>query len=247
LILSFDTSEKVATVALVDRGRVVGASNSAEWLSRQTDPQAVGQSTAVVSLIKSVLEVSDVCPEQVAAIAMSNGPGSFTGLRVGVVVARMLCYAWSKPLVAVDSLEVSAAKLSQRRGLAAGDTIWAAVNGQRRQLFGAKYEVGETADGQGGLVVVEAQRLHHHEDWLAQLESKDHVTGAGTIVLKEQVESRIAAEIPELELACCDAIGVAGLAESRLESGSFDDLWKVAPVYFRPSAAEEVRHSKMRH
>lgn len=260
MILAFDTSEKKSSVALVDGDQTVCETDSIRWPQQFSDlqtadlsgdpnndrasrPRAADQSTAIVAMIKSALQHAKLQPTEISAIAMSNGPGNFTGLRVGVVVARMLCYAWHKPLIVLDSLEVAAAKLSRDRKLNAGHEIWAAVNGQRKQLFAAKYRVQQSDPNSDlfTLDVTQPQQLLHHADWIDQLQPNDHVTGTGTLILAGRISEKIAAPLPTPELACCDAIGIALLAEPRLTQQQFDDLWKVTPVYFRPSAAEEVR------
>jgi len=59
-------------------------------------------------MIDKVMRDADVQETQIETIALSIGPGTFTGLRVGIVTARMLAWAWERPLIAVNSLEATA-------------------------------------------------------------------------------------------------------------------------------------------
>ena len=237
LLLAFDTSERVATVTVSSCERLLAQIDSTSWLKKFQNEEKVGKSTALISMIKEVMEEANVEPAAVAAIAMSNGPGTFTGLRVGVVAARMLCYAWKLPVIVVNSLEVSAEKLRRARSLSSGTRVWSAINAQRNQVFAAEFEVTE----EGEFEVVTDQGLFERQALVDVMMQGDHATGSGAAAFQDLIESRTGVELPEQQLACCDATGVGMLAHRRLESKDFDELMTAEPIYFRPSAAEEVR------
>jgi tRNA threonylcarbamoyladenosine biosynthesis protein TsaB len=237
LLLSFDSSERNATVSITSATETLAQIDSETWLAQFSKDEPIGKSTALVSMIQAVMQDANVESSQLSAVAMSNGPGTFTGLRVGVVTARMLCYAWKLPVIVVNSLEVAAEKLRRSRGLKSGTKIWSATNAQRRQVFAAQFEVIED----DVLNVVTSQALFERQAIIDLLDQGDNVTGSGAALFAEMIESKTGVDLPNASAACCDAHGVSFLAHRRLEAGDFDDLLTVEPIYFRPSAAEEVR------
>jgi tRNA threonylcarbamoyladenosine biosynthesis protein TsaB len=96
LILHIDTAVQAASVSLSDDATVINTlvnpstKESASWLH---------------VAIQDVLQQNNYSPNQLSAIAVSAGPGSYTGLRVGMATAKGLCYALSVPLITVDTLK----------------------------------------------------------------------------------------------------------------------------------------------
>ena len=106
LILNIETSTEVCSVALARDGKVVECRES---LTGQNHAQLV------TMLINEVLESASVPVAGLNAVAVSGGPGSYTGLRIGVSVAKGICYAADLPLIAITSLEAMAWHVIQHR------------------------------------------------------------------------------------------------------------------------------------
>lgn len=96
LILSIETGTEVCSVALA---------RDSELISLRENLEGRNHANSLALYIQEVLEENDLDPEQLDAIAVGAGPGSYTGLRIGVSTAKGLCYALGKPLIAVNSLE----------------------------------------------------------------------------------------------------------------------------------------------
>ncbi len=235
LIIAFDTSERNSTVLLSGHEGSKFRFSSRE-LSEQQGVKGKLKSTSLAGMIDKVMRDADVQETQIETIALSIGPGTFTGLRVGIVTARMLAWAWERPLIAVNSLEATANWLRLQRDLAPGQRVWSVVNAQRKQLFVAGFEVAEDS-----LIEFQPQKLLSRDDFLNLIQKADHVTGQGAMDLKSEIENRIEVSLPEPDQACCSADAVLALARPRILAEDYDDLWKIEPIYFRPSAAEEVR------
>ena len=236
-LLALATSGKASSVCITSADQTVAVLDSEEWLKQLPESQRAGKSTAIISMTKAILEQAKLSSTDLGAIALTKGPGGFTGLRVGVVAARMLCYAWDLPVIVVSSLEVAADKLRRQRGLETGSAIWAVTDAQRRQVFASKMVVADS----GRLETVESQALYERQALIDKLETGDHVTGSGAFAFQDLIESRTGVNLPGAAEAACDAIGVASLAQRRFAAEDFDDLFSIEPIYFRPSAAEEVR------
>mgnify|MGYP003484474475 FL=1 len=99
LLLSLETSTQACSVALHE-GQTILA-------SRQTNtPRSAASKLAV--MIQEVLEQADKKPSNLNAIIVASGPGSYTGLRIGVATAKGLCYALRIPLISVNTLDLLA-------------------------------------------------------------------------------------------------------------------------------------------
>jgi tRNA threonylcarbamoyladenosine biosynthesis protein TsaB len=99
LILNIDTAAKIGSVCL---------SKDGEPLQTLVNDQQKDHAATMVPFVQEIMKTQGVTPEQLDAIAVSAGPGSYTGLRVGVATAKGLCYAWNKPLIAISTLQMMA-------------------------------------------------------------------------------------------------------------------------------------------
>ncbi|MBO6056863.1 MAG: tRNA (adenosine(37)-N6)-threonylcarbamoyltransferase complex dimerization subunit type 1 TsaB [Bacteroidales bacterium] len=99
MILCLETATPSCSVALVHNGEV---------LACEEDPKGQNHSEKITFFIDSVMKKAGISYNQLDAVAVSMGPGSYTGLRIGVSTAKGICYAVSKPLIAVETLEAMA-------------------------------------------------------------------------------------------------------------------------------------------
>lgn len=104
LILNIDTATSIGSVCLSRNGQPV----QTLFNDQQRDHAAT-----MVLFVQEIMKTQQITPAQLDAIAVSAGPGSYTGLRVGVATAKGLCYAWGKPLIAISTLEMMAQGLLQ--------------------------------------------------------------------------------------------------------------------------------------
>lgn len=102
-ILNIETATKVCSVALSYGGKVIAYRENLEEIIAGSDKYSHAELLAIY--IKETLDESGIKPEQLDAVAVSQGPGSYTGLRIGVASAKGLCYALGIPLIAVDTLK----------------------------------------------------------------------------------------------------------------------------------------------
>jgi tRNA threonylcarbamoyladenosine biosynthesis protein TsaB len=130
-ILHIDTATETAQVALGLNGSVLGSAVN----TAQKDHAAFLQ-PAVAALLKQ----AGIAPGQLAAVAVTDGPGSYTGLRVGMASAKGLCYALQKPLITVGSLALMAASAkAMDSGLPQGTLYCPMIDARRMEVFTALY------------------------------------------------------------------------------------------------------------
>ena len=99
MILCLETATPSCSVALVHNGEV---------LACEEDPKGQNHSEKITLFIDAVMKKAGISYNQLEAVAVSMGPGSYTGLRIGVSTAKGICYAVSKPLIAVETLHAMA-------------------------------------------------------------------------------------------------------------------------------------------
>jgi len=104
LILSIETSTKICSVALHNKG---------ELLAESTLYVDKSHAEKLAVLIKNLISYADITAKDLTAIAIASGPGSYTGLRIGTSTAKGLCYALNIPLMAVNTLEAMAYGVTQ--------------------------------------------------------------------------------------------------------------------------------------
>ena len=104
LILSIETSLKICSVALHDAGKLVAYEEVIQERSH---------SEQITILINKILKNNN-SGKSLSAIAVSKGPGSYTGLRIGVATAKGLCFAMDLPLIAINTLQIIAAEVNQK-------------------------------------------------------------------------------------------------------------------------------------
>ena len=162
-ILALETIAAAGSVALLDDDRIV------EELELDT---ARRSAQTLAPGIAELLKRAGWRPDDVELVAVASGPGSFTGLRIGVTTAKAFAYAVGCQAVGVNSLWAIAARAP--RELAAVST---AIDAQRGELFVADFI--RQPDGQ--LIGVETTRIVAAETWLASLPCGAAITGPGLL------------------------------------------------------------------
>lgn len=183
-------------------------------------------------------------PDKLDFVAVADGPGSFTGLRIAVTTAKSIAYAASIPVVAVDSLAAIAASLGRLPG-DGPPTIWVALQAYRGQVFSMKFDVGHFADWNAAARDESTgTRLLSAQQWRRELnDAADPILVTG--------DRRVFADVLDgdsgdqsgrcwVEPAVPYAVGVARLAIAQHASGGVSPAMAVSARYFRPSAAEEA-------
>ena len=235
IILAIETSSSVYSVSLLRKSEALAGRLGT---AVKTNDPTSGTSTQLMPAIANLLDSTQICRDEIGLIAVSIGPGSFTGLRLGLTVAKTLAFSLDIPLVGVNTFEAIASQV-----LSTTDEIFVAINAQRRQLFTQTYRV---AKEDGKLSAVSKTQIEDRQSWMERLPEHAVVTGEGLKPLHSELDDRgfhVVAE--DLWVPNATTIGQLGFALSQ-EPGFQNQLWSAEPIYFRPSAAEEKRESKAR-
>jgi tRNA threonylcarbamoyladenosine biosynthesis protein TsaB len=167
-------------------------------------------------------------PADTELIALAIGPGSFTGLRVGVTTAKTLAYALRAAVLGVNTLEVIA---SQAPDFAGRITVW--LDAQRNQLFSATFQAIAAAP----LQPIEPAHIVDEGPALAALVPGQFITGPALKKMAAGLPAHVQPVASQHWQPTAAAIGQ--LALRKFEAGERGDLWRLTPLYLRQSAAEE--------
>jgi tRNA threonylcarbamoyladenosine biosynthesis protein TsaB len=132
-ILCIETSTSICSVALVDDGKVIAA---------RQDNAGNSHANRLTVLIEELFNDSAVPVDlsDVDAVALSSGPGSYTGLRIGVSTAKGICFALDKPLIAIPSLAVLAWPVVKRYSEEGESWFCPMIDARRMEVYTAMYD-----------------------------------------------------------------------------------------------------------
>ncbi len=129
LILNIDTATNIASVGFADASGIIAA---------QTSEDQKNHAAFVQSAISELMQSHQLTLQNIDAVAVVNGPGSYTGLRVGLASAKGLCYALNKPLILLNTLEVMA--FASTKAYPDEDTLHCPmIDARRMEVFTAVY------------------------------------------------------------------------------------------------------------
>lgn len=227
LILALESSAKAASVALMEDENLIAQYSQCSGLTH---------SRTLLPMLEDMLKNTEKKIADVDLIAVAHGPGSFTGIRIGVSTVKGLAWAAQKSCVGVSTLEAMA-----WHGVSAGGLICPVMDARRSQVYNALFEIDDNArpkrltedraislselaqelraDGREPLLVGDGAKLTY-----------DYLTQAG-----------LACRIAPANLVYQSAWGV-GMAALDKAPGNADDL---LPVYLRLSQAERERQERL--
>ena len=172
--------------------------------------------------------------QDLSLICVSNGPGSFTGLRIGITCAKVIAYATGAALVGVNTLAAIAAQIQEPYSSA-----WAVLDAQREELFAAQFTKG----WEGAEKFVPRTVIMGQADWAAQLQTGEVVAGPPLDSLADQLPEGVILAKPDSWSPNAEAVGRIGMR--KFQRGLAIDPIQLVPNYFRKSAAEEKAESAL--
>lgn len=231
-IIGIDSSGLVASVAILADGKMV-----AEYTLNNKKTH----STTLMPMLSEIVKSSEIDIGEIDAIAISGGPGSFTGLRIGSSTAKGLAYSLNKPVIPVPTTEALAYNLFGFSGL-----IAPIMDARRNQVYNGLYTFEK-----GEFKTVKEERALGIEELIEELD-RDY-TGKEVVFLGDGVEAyrfMIEEKLKAVHFyapaqnAKQRAGSVAVLAEMYYNKGEYETAFSHVPVYLRLSQAERERKEK---
>ncbi len=221
LILNIDTATEHASVCL---------SKDAALIAIEENPNQKDHASFIQPAINKMLEVAGCRLQYVDAIAVSNGPGSYTGLRVGLSTAKGLCYALNKPLILINTLEVLATASIQNLPTPASQLpppnfLFAPmIDARRMEVFTALYDRHLNA------ILSPSAAILDENSFIEHVEAKQIIfSGSGSIKFQKlmQHSNAIFSQVKH------DAGHMQTIAEKLYSLKHFADLAYCEPFYLK--------------
>lgn len=242
-VLALDTSTASLTAAAVRGGVVLG---SVQSLSERN------HSVQVVPVVQKLLKNCGLSGEDLDIIAVGQGPGSYTGVRIAVSVGKTLAWAWNKPLVGVSSLETLALGAWENQdGASGGGTVWVVpvMDARRGQVYTARW----AADASGRWERLDADGIRLAAEWMEKLRAEAAAGGATEIWIVGDPEKHAdvwqygAGESGAVRLIphLMEAGAAAKLAVQRYRRGEQDPVHAFVPNYTQLAEAEVKLQAKL--
>lgn len=229
IILAADTSTPFLSVALCD---FTDTNSSIRVIAESTTHADRKHCERLLETMDRLLGDAAMTLSDVELLAISRGPGSFTGLRVGLATWKGLALGSGIPLIGVSTLDAMTHSISMDEG-----TLCVLLDARMDEIFGAVYRYHNGARSQ-----ILPEEVGPVETMFAHCEERTVFLGDGATRYREELRAwRADASIAEDSLHAPQASGVAAEAGARAAKGCTDEATSLAPVYLRRSQAEEAR------
>lgn len=226
LILHMETSAKNCSVALSQDGNL---------LFDRVDTAGSSHSVQLGLFVDEAFKVVEGMGQALDAVAVSSGPGSYTGLRIGVSMAKGICYALGIPLISVPTLDLLADEVIRTKALSEQARICPLVDARRMEVYTAVYDAqGAVLQPVSAVIVDEttfAEALEDHRIWFVG----DGAEKCRTIIGSDNAE--FDGQIVTL------ASSMLPLAEKRYREQQFEDVAYFEPFYLKDFVATVSKKS----
>lgn len=222
-ILALDTSTMMASCAVMDEERV---------LAEYSLSQEMSHSEKLVPMIKEMLDGLNMKIQDIDLYGVAIGPGSFTGLRIGVATIKTFAHMFDKPIIGVSTLEALAFNLPYN------EIVVPMIDARRNRVYTGIY----SWEG-GNLRTIMEPDAMEIDDLLKNL-SDNHdnivVTGDGVNIHFDKIEEMLMQDVnyATMGLNYCRASSIGELAYIKYKSDKIDNYYTLVPDYLRKSQAE---------
>ena len=220
-ILGIDTSTPIGSVAVIDGDNLV---------AEHTLNIVQAHSSRLMPAIDGILKWSDITADTLDGCAVGIGPGSFTGIRIGVATIKSLCYALDKPIVGVSTLEAIAYNLRWTNGI-----ICPLLDARRSEVYGAIFQGGPEWQRLSEDLCLSIDAFLDHLDIHTSSDRTINFVGDGLLTYGDAVRERLGESVHFADAIFNAPRGatIAHLGAQRLQNGDIDDYWTLVPNYVR--------------
>lgn len=225
LILAIDTATKIGSVALYeDKTGIIGEINLYV---------KVNHSNVIMKAVDSLFDLSGYTIKDVDKIAVTTGPGSFTGIRIGVAIAKGLAYSLEKPIIGINELDVLAETGEEREGL-----IVPLIDARKERVYYSQYKYENRK-----LVRKEEYKDGELRDILEKLKGEKVVfIGDGAIVNQELIKEIMGED--NIVFSKANSIPRAAMAAQMALQHENDNIYTLEPFYLNKSQAEREKEER---
>jgi tRNA threonylcarbamoyladenosine biosynthesis protein TsaB len=219
LILSLETSTTVCSVALAKAGKILAVKETDEGFKHAEN---------LTLFCEDVMKQAQLNFSDLDAIAVSKGPGSYTGLRIGVSTAKGFCFALDKPLIGINSLQAMAWQVNQKHktSIDKNTLLCAMIDARRMEVFAAIFDNNNNFVRDTNADIIDENSYTEYLEKNKFLYFGDGAAKCKTILEK----NKNTLFIDDIK---CSAIGIASLAEEAYTKKQFEDLAYFEPFYLK--------------
>ena len=230
-ILGIDTSSMAASVAVIEDNKLI---------CEYTINTKKTHSQKLMPMIENMLGLSDLNVREIDAIAVCEGPGSFTGLRIGMATAKAIAHVNDIPVIGVNSLEALAANMNL-----CDKKICSILDAQRNQVYTGRYQYEGTK-----LVEIKEIGIQQIDELLEELSQSGEqwiLVGEAVYKYEDKIREISNIEIPAASNNVTKAGSLCSVAKVKFDEGKdIFNCYTVNPLYIRKSQAEEQYEEKQR-
>lgn len=230
-ILGIDTSSMAASVAVIEDNKLI---------CEYTINTKKTHSQKLMPMIENMLGLSDLNVREIDAIAVCEGPGSFTGLRIGMATAKAIAHVNDIPVIGVNSLEALAANMNL-----CDKKICSILDAQRNQVYTGRYQYEGTK-----LVEIKEIGIQQIDELLEELAQSGEqwiLVGEAVYKYEDKIREISNIEIPAASNNVTKAGSLCSVAKVKFDEGKdIFDCYTVNPLYIRKSQAEEQYEERQR-
>jgi tRNA threonylcarbamoyladenosine biosynthesis protein TsaB len=217
-LLAIETATDVCSVCISDGQKI---------LSVRENSGAVNHAASLSVYIEDVMNESNTDFKDLSVVAVSGGPGSYTGLRIGVSAAKGICFALDIPLIAVNTLEAMAFMLKRQiPGIGSNAIIQPMIDARRMEVFTAKFDFRLRQISEITSDIIDQDYFRNYSS-----EIKILCGGNGSLKVKQLIKEPENIKFSEDNIH--SSLGVASIAEIKYLNNDFTDAAYFEPFYLK--------------
>ncbi len=222
MILNIETSTTVCSVALSEKEHII-----AEKVSYEVN----SHSKLLAQFVDEILKENNIKASDIQAVAVSEGPGSYTGLRIGVSLAKGIAYASKIPLIAVDTLQILAAGLITEHSdlLVSNPVLVPMIDARRMEVYTAFFEADLTKISETTNMIIDEFSFQTPLQYRPMIFFGDGAKKCSNVIIHQNAIF--------VENIFPLAKNMAQLAHSKLQNKEFVDVAYFEPFYLKPFIA----------
>ena len=223
VILNIETSSKNCSVSISENGKTIGL--------KEQDYDEYSHSKSLHIFINKIFKETNLSAQELSAVAISEGPGSYTGLRIGVSAAKGICVALNIPLIAIDTMQILARKIKCAKGY-----IISAMDARRDEIY---YSIFKSNKCMTPLKVGKTDYMIMNSNSFSDYYKKSSVNFVGNC--NEKIKKFLNHEniiYSNFILPSANEMGV--ISFSRFKKSEFEDVSDFQPNYLKEFGGKKI-------
>lgn len=226
--MGIDTATNVFNMAIIDNGKII--------VDYRIQKEGITHSAIIITVLKNILDITGLGLESLKGIAVSIGPGSFTGLRIGLATAKGLAFSLSIPIIGVNTLESYSFSWKDLPGI-----LCPMIKARKGEYYFTLYQKEQNNDDLTRIEKYQCKDWLSIQEKLLELDQPVYIFGQGLIeIVGNENRNNFLSNIHFLlrEQDPPGAANIALIGKVRILKEQTDDVFNLSPFYIRKSTAE---------